>query len=701
MIDELFHRGRLPVILQSEASECGLACLAMVATKYGRRTTLNELRAQFSLSLKGMTLKDLSHAADGLGLAARALRCELEELDQVRTPAILHWDLRHFVVLVAVRRDKVIVHDPARGKRELPLDAVSKHFTGVVLELTPTPLFEPKSKVERMRLGDMWSRIRGLSGSLWQLFLVSLLLQVFALVAPLANQIVVDEAITKQDISLLNTVIMGFGVLALIQAFIGVLRGFVAMYLGNLMTFQMRSNLLRHLMRLPMDYFEKRHVGDVITRFGSLGPVQNLITSGFIGAVLDGIMAIGTLVFMFFYAPTLTLVVLGLLLLHFAARFASFPYVRRLNEEQIQTSADVQSHFLETIRASRSVKLFGREEQRHARWQNLFAENMNVGIRLERFGIWSGAGFSFLGTVQTLAVLYLGARAVIAGDMTLGMLFAFQSYRSSFTGAATGLVNVFFQWRLAGLHLERLADISHTEPEEHESKPARLPKRLSGRIHVQDLRFRYGDNEPWILDGLNLTVEPGERIAIVGRSGGGKSTLIKIMLGLYGASEGRVMYGGRSIDHWGRRGVRVQIGSVMQDDRLLSGSLAENIAFFDDEVDMEKVEACARSAAIHDEIQAMPMGYQSLVGDMGSALSGGQMQRILLARALYNEPAILMLDEGTANLDQTSERRIVEALRALPLTQIIVAHRPQAIAGVDRVFQLVSGRLRPVVRKSR
>lgn len=378
----------------------------------------------------------------------------------------------------------------------MAMETVSKHFTGVALELTPTPMFEPKSNVDQLQLGDMWSRIRGLSGSLWQLFLLSLLLQAFALVAPLANQIVVDEAITKQDISLLNTVILGFGVLALIQTFIEALRGFVAMYLGNLMTFQMRSNLLRHLMRLPVDYFEKRHVGDVVTRFGSLGPVQNLITSGVIGAVLDGIMAVGTLVFMFFYAPTLTLVVLGLLLVHFAARFASFPYIRRLNEEQIQTSADVQSHFFETIRSSRSVKLFGREEQRHARWQNLFAENMNVGIRLARFGICSGAGFSILSAVQTLAVLYLGARAVIAGDMTLGMLFAFQSYRGSFTGAATGLVNVFFQWRLVGLHLERLADIAHTEPEESRSNRPAFPRGCPGASRFRACVFATGITNP-------------------------------------------------------------------------------------------------------------------------------------------------------------------------------------------------------------
>ena len=686
----------MPIILQSEASECGLACLAMIASKHGRRSTLSELRAHMSLSLKGMTLQHLISAADSLGFATRPVRCELDELAQLRTPAILHWDLNHFVVLAKAGRSSVEIADPARGRRTLSYDTVSKHFTGVALELSPSPLFETKSKIDLLRVGDLWSRIRGLSGSLWQLFILSIVLQVFVLVGPLVNQIVVDEAITKADISLLNTVILGFAVLLLIQTAITAVRGFVSMYLGNLMTFQMRSNLLRHLLRLPSNFFEKRHVGDIVTRFNSLGPIQNLITSGMIGAALDGFMAVGTLIFMFFYAPTLTAVVLGFLLVFFAARLVSFPYVRRLNEEQIQTSADLQTYFLETIRSAQPIKLFGREEQRHGRWQNLFADNMNVGIRLARFGIWSTAGNGILSAAQTLGVLYLGARAVIAGDMTLGMLFAFQSYRSSFTGAATGLVNTFIAWRLVGLHLVRLSDIVRAAPEEGDSKIGRLPHRLAGEIRVESLSFRYGDNEPWVLDGIDLHVPAGARIAVVGRSGGGKSTLMKLMLGLYTPQEGRILIDGRPAEHWGRRAIRTQIGVVMQGDRLLTGSLAENIAFFDNDLDMARIEACAKAACIHDEIMAMPMGYQSLVGDMGSALSGGQLQRILLARALYPNPAILMLDEGTANLDLESEKRIVDALAKLEITQIIIAHRPQAMAHVEQAYLLNAGRLKPV-----
>ncbi|TVS11141.1 MAG: peptidase domain-containing ABC transporter [Gammaproteobacteria bacterium] len=700
-MQDLFRRRRLPVVLQAEASECGLACLAMVAAHHGQRRSLAELRASLSISLKGMTLRDLIDAADSLGLAARALRCELDELQRLKAPAILHWNMNHFVVLARADAREAVIHDPAHGRRRVPLSRISGAFTGVALELTPTPAFAPGKGQPPPRLREFWSRIRGLAASLWQLFALSLLLQVFALVAPLVNQLVVDEAIGRQDVRLLETIILGFAVLAVVQTAIGLLRTYIGMYLGNLMTFQMRANLFHHLLRLPLGFFEKRHIGDVITRFESLGPVQELLTTGVMRAALDGLLAIGTLAFMLFYAPALAGVVIAFLVLQFLVRLASFPYVRELTELGIQTSADTKSHFLESIRAVRAIKLFGREDSRHAAWQNLFADQLNAGIRLTRFGAWAGAGRGMLGTLETLLVLYLGALAVMDGRMTLGMLFAFQAYRASFTAAAGGLVGVFFEWRLAGLHLQRLADIVQTaqEPALAGGGASRAP--LTGRVALRGLRFRYGDNEPWIIDGLSLEVAPGERVAIVGPSGAGKSTLIKLITGLHDPAEGTIVYDGRPLSFWGLRAVRARLGVVMQDDRLLSGSLVDNIAFFDPDVDMARVERCAQAAHIHDEITAMPMGYRTLVGDMGSTLSAGQLQRVLLARALYSEPALLVLDEGTANLDAANERRIVAALCALPITQIIIAHRPQAIAAATRVVALVDGRLRNVRRPLR
>tara|TARA_R110000868_G_scaffold11516_7_gene56428 strand:- start:17607 stop:19646 length:2040 start_codon:yes stop_codon:yes gene_type:complete len=664
----------------------------MIATKHGRRTTLPELRAKFSLSLKGMTLSHLIKSADSIGFVSRPVRCELSELGQLRLPAILHWDLNHYVVLSKSLKNSFVIHDPAKGIVTLTHSELSKHFTGVALELTTSPTFEKKTNVDILKIQDLWSRIEGFRGSIIRLFVLSAILQMFALIAPLINQIVVDESITKGDINLLQAVILGFSILLVAQVSISVLRGYISMYLGNSMTFQMESNLFRHLLRLPAEFFEKRHIGDIVARFGSLAPVQNLLASGVMGAALDGLMAIGTLVFMLVYAPQLTFVVFGFLAISFLGQMLSFPYIKRLSEERIRASAELQSYFLETIRSIRSIKMFVREEQRHAGWQNHFAGAMNLGVRLTRFGIFSGAGNSILSGSGNLLVLYLGARSVIAGEMTLGMLFAFQAYRASFVASVTGVVNVFMSWRMVGLHLERLSDIARADAEEPEGKVALLPHRLRGNIVIENLRFRYGDNEPWVIDGLSMTVGAGERVAITGRSGGGKSTLMKLLLGLYPVEQGRILYDGRSISQWGKRAVRTQIGVVMQDDRLLSGSLAENIAFFDTEISFERVVVCAKLAAIHEEIEAMPMGYQSLVGDMGSALSAGQIQRLLLARALYPDPAILMLDEGTANLDSESERSIVNALEKLNLTQIIIAHREQAIAGANRTLNLIDGR---------
>lgn len=693
MFEELFHQHRLPVTLQSEASECGLACISMVSTFYGHRTNLAELRGQFTFSLKGATLQHIIKVADKINLSARAVRCELEELRELRRPAILHWDLNHFVVLSEVKSDEIIIHDPAVGRRTLKLEEASVHFTGVALELTPTPAFETKQAPDPMKLSELWSRIQGLRGSLAQILLLSVLLQVFVITFPLVNQIVVDEAITKSDLSLLTTVILGFGVLMVIQAAITALRSFVSMYLTNMISFQTRSNLLRHLLRLPVGFFEKRHAGDIITRFNSLQPVQALITSGIIGAILDGLLAVGTLVFMLFYAPTLTLVVVLILSVFIVSRLVTYPYIRRLTEEQIRTSADLQSHFLETLRSVQTVKLFGREEQRQAHWQNLFADNINAGVRLTRFGIWSTSGTAILSGLQTLLVLYLGARAIIAGNLTLGMMFAFQAYHNSFSNSVMGLVNTFISWRLVGLHLERISDIARSEPEANPHSKNTDPN-LTGVIELENVWFRYGDNEPWVLQDLNLTINPGEKIAIAGPSGGGKSTLIKLLLALYEPVEGRLLIDKRPISQIGNGALRRHFGVVMQNDKLLSGSLAENITFFDPEPDIEHMIECARVAAIHDEIDQLPMGYQSLIGDMGSALSGGQQQRVLLARALYKKPSILILDEGTANLDELNESLIVQSLGKLPTTQIFVAHRPAAMAGVDRIYHLEGGRLK-------
>ncbi len=691
-----FHaRSSLPVILQTESAECGLACIAMIAGYHGHRRDIGSLRRQFSVSLQGLSIKGLVEIADGIGFSSRPLRAELEALDTLDLPCILHWDMRHFVVLERVNGRKLTIVDPAKGRRTLSIDEVSPHFTGVALELTPSSRFEPANDVRRVRISDLWQRMTGLKRSLIQLLLLAGLLQAFALLAPLFSQIVVDEVIVQGDVDFLTVLAIGFGLLVIIQVLVELIRGYVVLHLSNSMTFQMQVNLFRHLIRLPQEFFEKRHVGDIQARFASLAPVERLLTTTLISAVLDGVMAITTIVVIFIYSWQLSLIVLAILALHIAGTLIIFPMVRARTERQIQAGATEQTTFLEIVRGLSTIKTFGRENEREGVWKNALADEINQGIRLTRIGIWSGGGQTLLFGLGGIAILAIGARMVIAGDLTLGMLLAFMAYQTQFTTKTQALVGNLFEFRMLGLHLERLADIVHADPEEALAETSGQPGPIEGRLELDKVAYRYGETQPYILKDLDLVIEPGDCVVIHGPSGAGKSTLLKIMTGLIRPTAGAVLIDGQPITAFGVQHLRRQIGMVSQDDTLLSGTLAENISFFDPDIDRDRVTRCAEAALVHDDIMAMPMRYDSLVGDMGSSLSGGQRQRILLARALYNQPKILIMDEGTANLDPGATNGIICNIGAMAITRIFVSHdtTPATIDGSRHFWMAPDGRL--------
>lgn len=670
----------------------------MVASYHGHRVTLSELRRHHAISLKGTSLKAVIAISDNLGLISRPLRLEMIDLDKLKTPCILHWDLAHYVVLNWVTARWVEIFDPACGVRRLSYAETSKHFTGVALELIPAATFQKREAVERVRLTDLWSKTSGLFSCIIQILALSSLLEIFALLSPLVNQMIVDDAIAKGDLDLLEVIVIGGALLLFIQTGTTMLRGYVQMHFTTYLTFQMRGNLLRHVLRLPVPWFEKRQLGDIMSRFNSLQPVQDLLAGGLISVALDGVMAVVTLVVMMLYAPVLSGVVSVSLALFIGVRLGVFPWLKRLSAENIQYQAKVDSVFLETIRGARAFKLFGREQERHAVWQNAYADSVNNGVRIQKAIIGGTAGSSLLSGGENLIVLFLGAQAVIHGEMTLGMLIAFLSYRGQFSSAALSLVNQFFKFRMLGLHLERLADAVHQDAETGLDAEIQHDRLLNGAVEVRGVSFRYADHEPWVLRDVSVAIRPGEFVAFVGSSGGGKSTLLKVMMGLYPASSGELLVNDIPLAAFGVRAFRDRIGVVMQDDQLFAGTVADNIAFFDPEIDVNRVEEAAKVAAIHDEILRMPMGYMTLVGDLGSTLSGGQLQRILLARALYRRPAVLFLDEGTANLDILTERRIMQALSTLDMTRIVIAHRPAAIEGANRVFSVEGGAVRELIR---
>ncbi|WP_210324649.1 peptidase domain-containing ABC transporter [Microvirga alba] len=686
---DFFGAPRLPTILQSEAAECGLACLAMIATYHGCEVDLISIRRKFSTSVRGATLKDVLAMARRLGMTGRGLRLEPEQLKDIATPCILHWDMNHFVVLKTVKGRRVTIHDPATGVRTYTLDEVGHHFTGIALELTPTTSFEKKKDVSKLALSSLWGRLTGIKRALGQALLLSAVLQIVALASPFYMQLVVDDAVMKGDRSLLTALAIGFTLLLLINVGTSWLRSQVLMFLGNALSFQMSANLFHHLLRLPLEWFEKRHIGDVVSRFGATGPIQSLITQGLIGAIVDGVMAVATLAMILIYSPILSLVVFAALALYALLRIASYHLFRRTQEEVIEAGAKESTTFIETARAIQSIKIFGREADREALWQNRRAATVNKGIKQARMSLGFSTANQLLYGLENVLVVYLGARAVVAGDLSVGMLYAFMSYKEQFLSKATGLIEMAIEYRMLDLYVTRLSDIALTKQEPgYDQQSALIEPQIEGAIELEDISYNYSETEPEVLSGVNFKVEPGEFVAITGPSGGGKTTLLKVMLGLFAPKTGSVLIDGVPLHHMGVQAFRSKIGVVMQDDQLLSGTIAENICFFDAHLDMEWLRRCASMARIDDEIMAMPMNYNTLIGDMGIALSGGQRQRVLLARALYRRPRILFMDEGTSSLDINKEREVNGALSQLNITRIVIAHRPDTIRAADRIVEL-------------
>jgi len=683
-------------ILQSEVAECGLACLAMIATAHGQATTLQDLRRRFPVALKGMKLRDLLEVAAGIGFSGRPLKLDLPFLAKLSLPCILHWDMNHFVVLARVRRGSVTVLDPAVGERRLSMDEVSAHFTGVAVELTPNADFKPAAPPPRVSLAALTGKVLGLRRSLVQILLVALVLELFAIVAPLCNQLIIDDVLTSGDRDLLKVLLIGFGLLLVTQTALGLARSWMLVLLTQTLSLQWRGNTFAHLLRLPVGFFERRHLGDITSRFGAVDAIQKTLTTAAIEALLDGLMGVAALVMMLVYAWPLALVVIAAVVLYGLLRWAAYRPLRDAAAERLVVAARESTHFLETLRAMTPLKLFGREQERRAQWQNLIVEVQNRDVRTAKLSMAMSTANTFLFGVENLLVLFLGAGLILDGQqagtvtMTVGMLFAFLSYKGQFTGRVSALINYAVELRMLGLHAERLADIA-LEPPEPDEVPDHDLAHLEASLELRDVSFRYGEREPWILRHVNLTVPAGQSIAITGPSGSGKTTLLKVLLGLLAPEEGEVRYGGMPMRQLGLRNVRRQIGTVMQEDVLLTGSLADNIACFDTQPDPERVQAAAMLAQIHEDICRMPMGYQTLVGDLGSGLSGGQKQRVLLARAIYRRPRILALDEATSHLDVTRERAVTANLARLPLTRLMIAHRPDTIAGAERVIVLEGG----------
>lgn len=684
--------GELPVIHQNEIAECGLACLAMVAAYHGHDVDMASMRRRFAVSIRGATLSRLIAIADRLDLAARPLRAEPEHLADLRTPCILHWDMNHFVVLKRVVRGVAELHDPARGAVTMPLAELGRHFTGIVLELTPQADFQPVRAREPIRLRALIGDVTGWRRALLQVFSLAIALELFTLLLPMSMQWVIDRVLVSADTELLTLLALGFLAAVAFQSIIAAVRGWVVADIAAAFEAQWSTHLAGHLLRLPLTFFAKRSVGEVLSRFLSVQSVQQTLSTSFVEALLDGLTVVLVLALLLVYSPTLTAWVVAGFAVYALLRAWSYKQLWRLKEGHLTSLARQQSLLIESVHGVQAIKLANRHAERGARLANAANDAARQDAAVRRATATFSALSKLVFGAQRVLLIWLGARMALDGAMTAGTLVLCIAYADMFATRAGGLIDKFIDLRLLGVHARRIADIAQQPPErDRAGEYAGPPPEAS--LDIEGLSFRYGEDEAWVVRDCSFRIGAGESVAIVGPSGAGKTTLAKLLLGLLPPDAGTIRIGGIDIARYGLSNYRARVGAVMQDDALFAGSVADNIAFFDADAQPGAIIEAARRAGIHDEIAAMSMGYETLVGDMGSALSGGQKQRVLLARALFRNPDILVLDEATSHLDVERERRINAEIAALRITRLIIAHRPETIRSADRILVVADGRV--------
>ncbi len=660
---DLRWQRRVPVIHQTETAECGLACLAMICGHFGKNIDLIYLRRKFNLSARGATLAGINGIAEQLGMATRALSLELDELRVLKTPCILHWDFSHFVVLVSVKRNRYVLHDPARGIRYISREEMSRYFTGVALEVWPGSEFQSETLQTRISLRSLINSIYGIKRTLAKIFCLSVVIEAINLLMPVGTQLVMDHAIPAGDRGLLTLISAALMFFILLKAATSTLRAWSSLVMSTLINVQWQSGLFDHLLRLPLAFFERRKLGDIQSRFDSLDTLRATFTTSVIGFIMDSIMVVGVCVMMLLYGGYLTWIVLCFTTIYIFIRLVTYGNYRQISEECLVREARAASYFMETLYGIATVKIQGMVGIRGAHWLNMKIDAINSGIKLTRMDLLFGGINTFVTACDQIVILWLGAGLVIDNQMTIGMFVAFSSFRGQFSERVASLTSFLLQLRIMSLHNERIADIALHEKEEKKPEIEIVADMGPISLETNGLSYRYDSQSAPIFSALSLSVAPGESVAITGASGAGKTTLMKVLCGLFEPDSGRVLINGIDIRQIGINNYHRMIACVMQDDRLFSGSIRENICGFAEEMDEEWMVECARASHIHDVIMNMPMGYETLIGELGEGLSGGQKQRIFIARALYRKPGILFMDEATSALDSESEHFVNVAIK--------------------------------------
>ena len=683
---------RVPFVAASELNECGIACLAAISGYFDGETGLAELRRMAVPSGRGESLLELRNLAERIGLAARGVKVGVDAIRQLAIPAILHWDMNHFVVLERVTPGGIVIMDPAAGRVTVPWTDVDRSFTGVALETRVSPDWKRSRGARRkVSLLDFLKPLSRWRSDIALIAALSIALEILVIVVPLQMQLSVDRALQGSDGRLVWVLAIGFTLVVLLQSSISVVRAWTISVFGARVGFELKDRFVRALHRKPASFFLKHHSADLLSRSRSVDTIQSLVTAQLLQALLDAVMSIALIVVMLVAVPWMALVVIVFAALNVGATAGLRHAAIEVSRRGLRVAAQADAYFLENTRAARAIRLFGKEQVRAAVWRRKFVALTNIGLADGRLSMFSAQAAQLTGGLGNVALIATGTWLVLGHAITLGTMMMFFLFRALLVERLNRAVNYAMELRRVRSNAERIEEVMLDEPARAGAEPTApfaVAASTGVRIEARDLWFRYGDTGPWVLQGASFVVEPGESVAITGPSGSGKTTLLGILVGLLEPTRGEVLVDGRDLRTISSGDYARVIGVVMQDDILFQGTIADNISFFDAPIDMERVARAARQANVAADIEAMPMRYLSYLAEAGSDLAGGQKQRLFIARALYHAPAVLFLDEATSHLDGRSEALVSRAVESMALTRVLVAHRRETIATADRVLTL-------------
>jgi ATP-binding cassette, subfamily B, bacterial len=686
-------RRRVPILLQLNAVECGAACLAMVLNYHGRKTRVAECREVCAAGRNGVSAQAIAKGARSYGLRVAAYSLEPSHFQHIPVPAIAHWEFNHFVVIERWSPLWIEIVDPASGRRRVTAHDFAASFTGVILTLEPGIHFKPLGENTRTRWRSYLHgmiRTPGALGLMLQVLGASLCTLFLGLTLPVFTKVVVDRVLPFHLVGAMEILGVGLGLVVIAQSVATYLRAALLIYLQGRMDAQMMLGFFEHLLSLPYRFFQERNSGDLLMRLGSNAAVREALTNQTLSALLDGALVLGYLAILLVQAPLFGLLALALGFLQAAPLLGASHRLRDLTQRDLAAQSASQSYLVEALSGMATLKASGTEDQALDRWSRLFSKELNASLRRGHWLAVLDTVATTLHTLSPLLLLWLGTRQVLHGVMSLGTMLAVVGLATAFLQPVSSLLASLQRMQMVAANLERIADVVEAEPEQAPAAVHVTP-RLSGRIELRNVSFRYAPSTSLVLRNISLTIEPGQKIAMVGCTGSGKSTLAMLLLGLYPLTEGEILYDGLPVQGLNYRGLRSQFGVVLQEPFLFSGSIRQNIAFSNPNLGLDQVVEAARLAAIHEEIAGLPMGYETRIAERGSGLSGGRRQRISLARALVRQPAILLLDEATSHLDVVTELRVEHNFNKLACTRVVIAHRMSSIRDADQIVVLEKG----------